>query len=73
VSGCGTVVRNRTVGLVRGAGVPSDGGLVVMGTIGVITLHSQEMGKPELPPSLEVVSSSSTDSLKIVCSDDDLL
>jgi hypothetical protein len=32
--------------MVRGIGVPSSGGVVVMGTIGVTTLHPHEMGKP---------------------------
>jgi hypothetical protein len=59
VSGCGTVVHNRTVGMIRGAGVSSGGGVVVMGTIGVTILHPREIGKLELPPLLEVMSPSS--------------
>jgi hypothetical protein len=49
VSGCGMAVRSGTIATVRGVGVPSDRGVVVMRTVGVTTLHSQEMGKPELP------------------------
>jgi hypothetical protein len=33
VSSCGAAVHNGTVGMVRGAGVPSGGGVVVMGTV----------------------------------------
>jgi hypothetical protein len=73
VSDCGTVVHSGTVRMVRGVGVPSDGGVLVMGMIGVTTLHPRGMGKPELPPPQEVVLSSSADSLRIVCSDDDPL
>jgi hypothetical protein len=50
VSGCGTVVCSGTIKMLRGARVPSNGGLVVMGTVGFTMLHSREMGKPELPP-----------------------
>jgi hypothetical protein len=47
---------------------------VVMMRIVVVTrLHPREMGKPELPPLLEVVSSSSADSSRMVCSDDNPL
>jgi hypothetical protein len=35
VSGYGTTGRNRTVGMVRGTGVPSGCGVVLMGTVGV--------------------------------------
>jgi hypothetical protein len=31
VSGCRTMVHNGTVGIARGTGVPSDGGVIVMG------------------------------------------
>jgi hypothetical protein len=55
--------------MVRGVEVPSNGDVLVMGTIRVTTLHPREMEKLELPPPLEVVSSSSADSSKIVCSD----
>jgi hypothetical protein len=34
VSGCGMVVRNKTIRMVRGTEVPSGGGVVVMGTVG---------------------------------------
>jgi hypothetical protein len=70
MSGCGTVVRNRIVGMIRGTGVPSGGGVVVMGTIGVTILHPREIGKLELPPLLEVVSPSLVDSSRMVSSDD---
>jgi hypothetical protein len=65
VSGCGTEIRSRTVGMVRGVGVPSSGGVVVTGTFVVIMLHPQEMWKLKLPPLLEVLSSLSIDSSKI--------
>jgi hypothetical protein len=58
VSSCGTIVSSGTVVMVRGVGVPSGGGVVVIGTVGVTILHPLEMGKSELPPPLEVVSPS---------------
>jgi hypothetical protein len=67
VSGC------EIVALVRGIGVPSDDGVVVMGTFGVTTLHSREMGRLKLPSPLEVVSPSPVESSRIVCSNGDLL
>jgi hypothetical protein len=39
VSGCGTVVHCGTVGMVKSAGVPSGGGVVMMGTAGVTMLQ----------------------------------
>jgi hypothetical protein len=51
VSSSKMTVCNRTIGMVRGIGVPSDGGVVVMGTIGVTTLHPREMGKAGASPS----------------------
>jgi hypothetical protein len=39
VSGHDTVVRSGAIAIVRGAGVPSDGGVVVMGIDDVTTLH----------------------------------
>jgi hypothetical protein len=72
VSSYGTVVRNGSVGMVRGTGVPSCGGVVVMGIVRITTLHPREMTKPELPPPrLEVVSSSLVDSSRKACSDID--
>jgi hypothetical protein len=50
VSGCGAVVRNGAVGIVKGAGVPSGNCVVVMGTIRVTTLHRREMGTGTPPP-----------------------
>jgi hypothetical protein len=50
VSSCGTTIRSRTVIAVRGIGVPSNGGMVVIGIVDVGTLHSREMGKSEPPP-----------------------
>jgi hypothetical protein len=50
VSDCGMVVCSGTIEMLRGARVPSNGGVVVMGTVGFTMLHSQEMGKPKLPP-----------------------
>jgi hypothetical protein len=44
-----------------------------MGIVGVTTLHPREMGKPELPLLLEVMSSSLVDSSRIVYSNSDLL
>jgi hypothetical protein len=49
--------------------VPFDGGVVVPGIDGVITLHSREMEKSELLPLLEVVLPSSVESSRMVCSD----
>jgi hypothetical protein len=73
MSGCGTMACYGTVGLIRGIGVASDGGVVMMGTAGVTLLQRQDMGKPDLPPSLEVESSSPVDSSRMACSDGDLL
>jgi hypothetical protein len=42
---------------------------VVIGTIGVTTLHPQGSGSPELPPSPKVVSPSSESSSGVVCRD----
>jgi hypothetical protein len=53
--------------------VPSDGGVVVIGTDGVTKLHSREMGKLELLPPLEAVSPSSAESSRMVYSDGDPL
>jgi hypothetical protein len=73
--GCGQSVQERghngTIGMARVIGVPSDSGVVAMGTTEVTTLQPQEMGKLELPPSLEVESSSLVNSLRMVCSDGD--
>jgi hypothetical protein len=69
VFGCSMVVCSGTVVMVRDTGVPSDGGVVVMGIVGVTMFHPQEIGKLKLPPPLEVVSPSSMDSSMIVCSD----
>jgi hypothetical protein len=57
VSSCGTAIRSGTPGMVRGTKVPSNGGLVVLGTDWVTILHHREMEKQELPPPLEVVLS----------------
>jgi hypothetical protein len=57
--------------MVRCTGMPSDGGVVMMETVGITMLHPLEMGKPELPPPLEVVLPSSTDSSRMACSDGD--
>jgi hypothetical protein len=59
--------------MVRGTGVPFGCGVVAMGMAGVTTLQPREMGKPELPLSLEAKSSSLADSSKMVCSDGDPL
>jgi hypothetical protein len=69
VSDCGTTVRCETVGMVKDVGGPFGGGVVVMGTTGVTTLQSRVIGKPELHPSLEVESSSPTDTSIMTCSD----
>jgi hypothetical protein len=45
----------------------------MMRIVVVTRLHPREMGKPKLPLLLEVVSPSSTDSLRMVCSDGDPL
>jgi 3-oxoacyl-ACP reductase-like protein len=73
VSSCGTTLCSGTVGVVRGTGVPFDGDVVTMGMVGVTTLQPQEMGKLELPASLEVESSSLVDSSRMACSDGDPL
>jgi hypothetical protein len=73
VSDYGMVVYYRIIGMVRGVGVLSSGGVVVMGTVRATTLHTRELGKPEFPLPLQVVSSSSVDSSRIVCSDGNLL
>jgi hypothetical protein len=39
VFGCGVVICSRTVGMVRGTGMPSDGDVVVMGIVRVTMLH----------------------------------
>jgi hypothetical protein len=69
MSSCGSVVHSGTIRMVRSVEVPSSGGVVVMGTVRVTTLHRQEMGKPEFALLLDVVSSLSADSSRIVCSD----
>jgi hypothetical protein len=73
VLGCGTTVCSETIGMVRSARVFSNGGLVVMGTVGVTTLHPRGMGKLELPLPFKVVSSSLVDSSRTMCSDGNLL
>jgi hypothetical protein len=73
MSGCGTTAHCETIGMVRGAKVPFDGGVVTMGTVGVTMLQPKEVGKLVLPPSLEVESSSLADSSRMECSDGDLL
>jgi hypothetical protein len=69
MSGCGTAAHCGTVGMVRGAKVPFDGGVVTMGTVGITMLQPGEVGKLVLPPSLEVESSSLVDSSRMECSD----
>jgi hypothetical protein len=72
-SGYGMTVRSRTVAMARGVRVSSDGGVVMMWTNGDTTLHTREMGKPELLSPLEVVSPSLAESSRMVCSDGDPL
>jgi hypothetical protein len=62
-----------TVWMVRRAKVFSGGGVVVMGTVGVTTLHPQGPGKPMLPPPPKAVSPSSEESPRIVCDGSDPL
>jgi hypothetical protein len=45
----------------------------MMGVVGVTTLQSRGIGKPELHPSLEVESSSLVDYSRKACSDGNLL
>jgi hypothetical protein len=59
--------------MVRGTGVPSGGSVVVMGTIGVTTLHPQGTGKMLLPSLAEAMLPSSEDSSRMVCIDGDPL
>jgi hypothetical protein len=73
VSSYGMAARCGTVGMVKGAGVPFGGGVVVMGMAGITTLQCRVMVKPELLPSLEVESSLLANSSRMACSDDDLL
>jgi hypothetical protein len=49
MSGCGAVVHSWTVGMVRSVIVFSGGGLVMMGAVGVTTLHPRGSGNLELP------------------------
>jgi hypothetical protein len=49
VSDYGMVVYYRIIGMVRGVGVLSSGGVVVMGTVRATTLHTRELGKPKFP------------------------
>jgi hypothetical protein len=44
LSGCGTVVCSETVGMVKGSRVPSSGGVVAIGMVGVTTLQPRERG-----------------------------
>jgi hypothetical protein len=53
------------VGMVRSVRVLSGGGVVVMGTTGVTTLHPRGPGKQELAPLPEVVLPSLEDSSRI--------
>jgi hypothetical protein len=69
VSGYGTTIHSRIVGMVKGTRVPSSGSVVAMGMVGVTTLQPREMRKPELPPLLEVESSSLMNSSRMACSD----
>jgi hypothetical protein len=69
------LVCSGTVAMVRGVRMPPGCGVVVMGIGGVTTLHFQEMGKLEPPPPspLEAMSNSLVESLRMVCSEDNLL
>jgi hypothetical protein len=70
------IVCSGTVAMVRGVRMPPGCGVVVMGIGGVTTLHFQEMGKLEPPPPpspLEAMSNSLVESLRMVCSEDNLL
>jgi hypothetical protein len=49
VSGCGTMIRRRTVGMVRSVRVLFSGGVAVMGMVRVTMLHPRGMGKLEFP------------------------
>jgi hypothetical protein len=73
VSGCGLTAHNGTVRMVRDAGVPSGSSVVVMGTVGVTTLHPWGTGKMLLPPLAEAVLPSLEDSSRMVCRDGDPL
>jgi hypothetical protein len=73
VSGYGMVVHSGIAIMVRGIRILSDGGMVVIEIVGVTTLHSREIGKPELLPLLEVVWPSSVDSTRIVYNAGDTL
>jgi hypothetical protein len=73
VPGCGAVARSWTVGMVKSAKVFSSGGVVVMGIVGVTTLHPRGPGNPELTPPTEIVSPSSEHSSRTVCTNGDPL
>jgi hypothetical protein len=73
MSGYGMVVCSGSIEMVRSAGVFPSGGVVVMGMTGVTTLRPCGMGRQELPLPFKVVSSSSVDCLRTVCSDGDPL
>jgi hypothetical protein len=73
VSSYGMDVHSGIIIMVRGIRIPSDGGMVVIGIVGVTMLHSREIGKLELLPLLEVVWPSSVDSSRIVYSAGDVL
>jgi hypothetical protein len=66
-------VHTMTVSPVRSARVLSSDGVVVMGTLGVTTLHPQGPKDLELPPSLEAAPPSSEESSGVVCKGGDPL
>jgi hypothetical protein len=67
VHGCGAMILWWIGGVVRSIRVFSGGGVVVMGIVGVTTLHPQGLEIPELPPPPEAMSPSSEDSSRMVC------
>jgi hypothetical protein len=56
------MVHTVTVRMVWRAGVFSDAGIAVMGSVGVTMLHPQGLGNPELSPVHEASPSSFKDS-----------
>jgi hypothetical protein len=73
MAGYGAAVHSGTIEMVRSTRVLSGGGVVKMETVMITMLHPRGSGKPELPPSTEVVSPASEHSSRMVCRDGDLL
>jgi hypothetical protein len=73
IPGWGVVVRTMTIRMVWSVGVFFGIGVVVVGIVGVTTLHPRGPGDPELAPVPEVVPPSMEESSRAVCKDGDPL